>query len=237
MTSPPSSLDLVRLFALLRQHYELGTWWDAGSAWEVMVGAILVQQTNWTNVERVIDHLKEEGLLDVEAIAAVDISSLERAIRPAGFYHQKANRLKALARYLQERHRSDPIELLDQGIAEARGQLLALPGIGNETADAILLFAGKRPKFIAAAYVRRILQRLELLDSDDYREVQQFVESAIAPDPAQYAHLYALMVHHARTICRSTPRCDRCFLSDHCRFRGTAGTGRSRQWQRTAPKR
>lgn len=213
-------MEIDELYRRLAERYDVSGWWPAESEWEVMVGAILTQQTVWESVSKVLDELKKKGLLTVDAIAAVPIVQLEAVIRPAGFYRQKARNIKHLAIYLQENYASDPRPFLSKDLEEARRELLSLPGIGNETADVILLFAGSRPKFIAAVYVSRILRRMGILDSGNYGEVQRFMESKVLPDPRRYAHLYALLVHHAKTICRSRPKCEICFLRAECPFTG-----------------
>ncbi len=169
-------------------------------------------------MERVLGELKRRDLLSVNAIVGLPLEELEAIVRPAGFFRQKARNIKALAAYLQMHYSSDPRCILSKELNEARRELLSLPGIGNETADAVLLFAGSRPKFIAAVYVSRLLKRLGIFDSEDYAEVQRFMEEQVLPDPRQYAHLYALMVHHSRTACRSRPKCEVCFLRGECEF-------------------
>jgi endonuclease III related protein len=211
-------MEVKELCRRLSERYDVREWWPAESRWEIMVGAILVQQTTWESVEKVLGDMTRRGLMDVDAVAALPREELERSIRPAGFYRQTATRLQHLARYLQQHYASDPGGILNKDAGEARKELLALPGIGEETADAILLFGGKRPKFIAAAYVRRILGRMGMLHSDDYGEVQRFMEARLPPDPEEYARSYALLVHHARTACRSRPRCAGCCLRDACTF-------------------
>ena len=207
----------------LSECYDVSGWWPAGSEWEVMVGAILVQQTTWESVEKVLDSLKERGAMDVGAMASLPLEELQELVRPAGFYRQKASRIKGLAIHIVQAHASDPRRLLEGDADDRRKELLAQPGIGEETADAILLFAGRRPRFIAAAYVRRLLDRLGILSSEDYGEVQRFMEAELPRDAELYVQLYALMVHHARTVCRSRPRCQACCLRDRCRFNGIAG--------------
>jgi len=211
-------LDVEDLLDSLSACYDVDGWWPAESEWEVMVGALLVQQTMWENVGKVLSDLKCRGLMDVQAIASMPLEDLQEVVRPAGFYRQKASRIQNLARHIVHHHSADPCRMLEKDVGECRVELLSLPGIGDETADAILLFAGRKPKFIAAAYVRRLLDRLGMISSDDYGEVQRFMESRLPLDAELYMRLYALMVHHARTVCRARPRCQDCCIRYRCRF-------------------
>jgi endonuclease-3 related protein len=230
-------LEVDDLYRRLSAHYNVEGWWPAESPWEIMIGAILTQQTAWENVEKVLGELKRRGLLTVDAIARMPVEELESIIRPAGFYRQKARNIKALASYLEQKHSADPMGILSKDLGEARVELLSLPGIGNETADVMLLFAGGKPCFIAAAYVSRVLGRLGILDSEDYIEVKRFMESRLEPDPAKYARYYALMVQHARATCRPEPRCATCVLSGECAFISEIGTGGSPPRRRMPGKR
>lgn len=230
-------MEVDELYYRLDAHYSVENWWPAESPWEIMVGAILVQQTNWESVAGVLEELRSRGLLDVDAIDGLPLEELEAILRPTGFFRQKARNIKALASHLRAHHCSDPLHLLDQYTEAARRELLSLPGIGDETADAILLFAGGRPCFIAAGYVSRVLGRIGILGSDDYVEVRRFMESHLEPDPVKYARCYALLVQHARTTCRSRPRCDACVLSNDCEFSSGRGTAGCRPPPRTPAKR
>lgn len=212
------AMDLYELLSRLEARYEVGSWWPSSSAFEVMVGAILTQQTNWRNVERALQLIREGPGLDVHAIASTPLEELEGMVRPAGFYRQKAARLKWIAGYLVEMHQGDPEGILGKDVEDARKELLSLPGVGKETADSILLFAGGRPKFVAAAYTSRILSRTGVLDSTDYDEIQEFVESWLPRNTAVLSGLYARMVVLAKEHCLSTPRCGGCPLSDGCAF-------------------
>lgn len=230
-------MEVDDLYRRLDAHYSVDGWWPAESPWEIMVGAILVQQTNWENVAGVLEALRARELLDVAAIDELPQEELETILRPTGFFRQKARNIKALASYLRTHHRSDPMRLLCQDTEAARRELLSLPGIGNETADVILLFAGGRPCFVAAAYVSRVLGRVGILSSDDYGEIKRYMESCLEPDPVKYARFYALMVQHARTTCRSRPRCDACVLGGECAFSSGKGTAGSRPPRRTPARR
>ncbi|HEY3419730.1 MAG TPA: hypothetical protein VGK23_04180 [Methanomassiliicoccales archaeon] len=211
-------MDLDRLLHLLRINYDVKDWWPSESPFEVMVGAILTQQTTWESVAKVLDRLREEGLLEIDRMASVETPVLESIVRPAGFYRQKARRIKALASYLVERYGSDPMRLLCGPTDSVRRELLSLEGIGKETADSIMVFGAGRGKFVAAAYSRRILKRIGVLGSDDYDDVQSFVERTLTGGPNEYRDLYALMVQHSKEVCRSVPLCAECPMALECVF-------------------
>jgi endonuclease-3 related protein len=217
-----SAMDLEELRDRLLAGRDMTGWWPAETPFEVMVGAVLTQQTTWENVTKAIAALRQEGLLDVQVLADCLPGQLMPLVRCTGFYRQKSMRLISMARHAVEGH-GDIEAMLDQGTDRLRNELLGLPGIGPETADSILLFAAGRPRFVAAAYVSRVLSRTGVLASDDYDQVQAFVEGSIAPDVAAYQELYAVLVDHARTICLKGPRCVRCKMADQCRFALTPG--------------
>lgn len=176
-------MDLKRLLELLRKAYDVQDWWPSESPFEVMVGAILTQQTTWESVEKVLYRLREEGLMNIESMDSIDITVLESILRPVGFYRQKAQRVKGLASYIADRHGSDPGRLLSGPTDSVRRELLSLEGIGKETADSILVFGAGKAKFVAAAYSSRVLKRTGVLSSEDYDEVQSFVESNLQGGP------------------------------------------------------
>jgi endonuclease-3 related protein len=211
-------MDLDRLLGLLRDTYDVQDWWPSESPFEVMVGAILTQQTTWENVAKVLDRLRSEGLLDVERMASADLPMLESTIRPAGFYKQKAKRVKGLATYLRVRYTSDPMLMLNGPTESVRRELLSLDGIGKETADSILVFGAQREKFVAAAYSARILRRTGVFCSENYDEIQSFVESNLKCGPKGFHDLYALIVQLSKDTCRPVPACARCSLGPECKF-------------------
>jgi endonuclease-3 related protein len=230
-------MELEELDERLHRYYRTETWWEAETPFEVMVGAILTQQTVWKSVDRVLTDLGCQGLLNPAALASVERSKLERLIRPAGFYHQKADRLIDLARYIVEIHDGKPESLLAQPTDIARQELLSLKGIGSETADAILLYASRKPKFVAAAYVGRVFTRTGVLRSNDYDEIQRFVETRLPADPQVYGRLYANLVLLAKTVCKSRPLCEICPLCQACAFSAAKGTVCSQPARRTRSRR
>ena len=157
-------------------------WWPAHTPFEVIVGAFLTQNTAWTNVERALANLRAANFLSLKAFRHVPLPELELLIRPSGYFRQKAQRLKAFVAFLDRQHSGSLANLFAQPTNQLRKELLALNGIGPETADSILLYAGNHPVFVVDAYTRRILERHEILPQKaDYEEIRALFERALAP--------------------------------------------------------
>jgi endonuclease-3 related protein len=157
-------------------------WWPAAARFEMIVGAYLTQNTAWTNVEKALMNLREAGSLSLAGIRRIPLTELERLIRPAGYFRQKAKRLKVFVAYLDRRYAGSLTKLLARPTDELREELLELNGIGPETADSILLYAGNHPVFVVDAYTRRILGRHEILpEKAPYAEIRELFERALAP--------------------------------------------------------
>lgn len=215
---------LVEIYQRLLSAYGPQGWWPGESRFEVIVGAILTQATAWRNVERAIERLKAAGALSPEKLARLSEEELAELIRPAGFFRQKTRRLRALLRLI--RQHGDVEGLLSLPAGELRRKLLALPGIGPETADSILLYAAGYPVFVVDAYTKRILHRLGLLPDEKvgYEEVQELFEKELPRDPKLYGEYHALLVRHAKDHCRARPRCPGCPLAPVCKsFKGQGG--------------
>ncbi len=219
----------AEIFDRLRAHYGPQHWWPAETAFEVIVGALLMQQTAWRNVDAAIRNLRAAGLLDPRKIASAPVSELRRHIRVAGLYRTKPARLKAFCRHLLERSGGNLPRYFNRPTAEVRADLLAQSGVGPETADSILLYAGGHPIFVVDAYTIRIGRRIGWFDTDDYADVQRYFEDRRPRDTATYAEDHAVLVAHAKSLCRPTPLCDRCPVSALCAF----GRGKMGQTART----
>ncbi|MGA8866351.1 MAG: base excision DNA repair protein [Candidatus Sulfotelmatobacter sp.] len=155
-------------------------WWPAHTRFEVIVGAYLTQNTAWTNVEKALANLRAERLLSVSGIRRVRLAELERMIRPSGYYRQKAKKLKTFVAFLDQQYGGSLTKLFGQPTGRLREELLALNGIGPETADSILLYAGSHPVFVVDAYTRRILDRHQILAAESsYEEIRQLFERAL----------------------------------------------------------
>jgi len=211
-------LDLQTLYARLFDHFGHQHWWPADSPYEVVVGAILTQNTAWGNVEKAIAGLAEEGALSARVLADMPLPRLEALIRPAGFFRQKGARLQRLSRLLVARYHGDVSALCAGELDEARHRLLELQGIGPETADSILLYAAGRPSFVVDAYTRRLGSRLGLLRGDEPYEAirRRFMEELPAQAPL-YNEYHALIVAHCKAFCRKRrPLCCDCPLAEVC---------------------
>jgi len=208
---------IERLFRSLAGYYGPLHWWPADSPWEVVLGAILTQNTAWRNVEQAIAALKATISLTPEALLQLPLGQLEALIRPAGFFRQKAERLQLFARYLVERHGGSLATLLDGTLEAVRAELLTLKGVGPETADSILLYAGGRPSFVIDAYTRRLLGRLGLLTGgESYAEIRHLFMSRLPADADLFNEYHALIVEHCKQFCRKRPLCDTCPLRVDC---------------------
>lgn len=208
--------DLRGIFDRLLTAFGPQGWWPGETPFEVIVGAVLTQNTAWANVERAIWNLKGAGALELEALHRIDAERLAELIRPSGYYNMKARRLKELVRFLVER---GGIEALSKcGTEELRRALLGINGVGKETADSILLYAFNRPVFVVDAYTKRIFHRLGHLKEDaGYDDVKGFFEERLPRDAALYNEYHALIVRLGKERCRKTrPLCRGCPLSDLC---------------------
>ncbi len=215
--------DIKDIYDRLYARYGRQNWWPADTPFEVMVGAVLTQATSWTNVERAIARLKEEDALSPAAMRAMDAETLAKLIYSSGFYNAKAIRLKALVRYMGDAYNDDIEAMRADDSAKLRRELLAVKGIGEETADAILLYALGKPSFVIDAYTRRLFHRLGITpDSEDYSAYQQMFSDNLPSDTALFSEYHALIVQHCKEACRKTPVCEGCCLRDVC------ATGRAR---------
>lgn len=202
------------LYKQLLSHYGEPDWWPADTPYEVIVGAVLTQNTAWTNVEAALRNLEEA--LCPERIAAMDYASLEKRIRPAGFFRQKARYLKAVTEWYSL-HSYRPDFVKKQPLVEVRKELLRVHGVGPETADSILLYAFGFPTFVVDAYTVRLCERLPLEVGSSYASVKAFFETALPADADLFNRLHALIVIHGKEHCRKRPVCDGCPLSTDCR--------------------
>ena len=190
-------------------------WWPGRSRFEIVVGAILTQNTSWSNVERAIRNLRAARMLSPQAIRRVRSERLAQFLRPSGYFRQKGKTLKSFVNFLYASYAGSLSRLFATRTDIVRAQLLALRGIGPETADCILLYAGKHPVFVVDAYTRRILERHGHAHPKlAYDKIRTMFESALPADHQLFNEFHALIVHVGKSFCRSnTPRCSECSLS------------------------
>jgi len=191
-------------------------WWPGDSPFEIMVGAVLVQNTAWRNVEQAIKNLRDAGVMEPYALYNVPPEELAELIRPAGYYQLKTKRLRNLLRFLVEEHDGSLESMFSVSLPSLREQLLAINGIGPETADAILLYAGGLPTFVVDTYSHRILARHGWLDYDaSYNDIKDYFESTLPADAALYNEYHALLVRVGKDYCKRTaPNCEACPLAE-----------------------
>ena len=191
---------------------------------EIIVGAILTQNTAWSNVEKALANLKSKNVLDIEKIVKINIKDLQNMVKPSGFFNQKANRVKNIATYLHNNYNDDLDYFFNRELKDVREELLSLNGIGPETADSILLYAGNMPIFVVDAYTKRICKRLPLNTNISYDEIQQYFEEDLCKEYSKkertqvYNELHALIVILAKNQCKTKPECIKCPLKKYCRF-------------------
>ena len=205
---------LHKYFLALFEAHGPQHWWPGRSRFEIIVGAILTQSTSWRNVEAAIANLRDARLLTPPAIRAIPVAKLAALIRPSGYFRQKAKKLKTFVDFLFDDYGGSLSRMFRAPTGPLRERLLAVHGIGPETADSILLYAGERPVFVIDAYTRRILKRHLLADPKrSYEELRSLFETTLPVDPQLFNEYHALIVYTGKNFCRkSVARCSECPL-------------------------
>jgi endonuclease-3 related protein len=200
---------LLEIYHRLDECYGPQHWWPADSPFEVMVGAILTQNTAWANVEKAISNLKEANALNIHALIELSEKNLAKLIRPSGYFNVKSKRLKHFVHWFETEGRFNGLQNLDDEVLRKR--LLDVNGIGPETADDILLYAFERPVFVIDSYTRRLLKTLKLIDGDEpYETLRQLFESSLVSDVSLFKEYHALIVRHAKEKCTHENSCLHC---------------------------
>lgn len=219
--------DLVQIYRRLLRHQGHAGWWPGETPFEVCVGAILVQNTAWTNVEKALTVLRARRLLTFEALRPLSAADLAPLIRSSGFFNVKARRLAAFLAFLGAEYGGRVEAMAREEPLVLRAKLLAVDGIGRETADSIVLYAAGLPIFVVDAYTRRIFGRLGLIRGDeDYDVIRAFFESRLPREAALFNDYHAQIVLLGKDICRPKPLCDACPLDAACARRGARGRQR-----------
>ena len=206
---------LQKIYERLLAKYGPQSWWPAKTRFEVIVGAILTQNTSWTNVEKAIENLHQAELLSPGALKNIPVENLSQLIKPSGYFNVKARRLKNFVEFLFQEYNGQLEQMGKEPLKKLRQQLLSVNGIGPETADSILLYALDKPIFVVDAYTKRILSRHRLVErSADYHAVQKEFMQALATDVRMFNEYHALIVRLGKELCKSKPLCELCPLKD-----------------------
>ena len=204
-------LSLMEIYRKMFRHFGPRNWWPGETAFEICIGAILTQNTTWSNVEKAIANLKDVQCLSPEAIEKLDSLKLAELIRPSGYYNQKAKKLKTFVRFFIHEYGCSFRQWQKESLDLSRRKLLNVNGIGPETADSILLYALEKPIFVVDAYTRRIFSRHGFFPENfTYDQMQAFFAGYI--EPSLYNEFHALVVYTGKTFCRTRPACEGCPL-------------------------
>ncbi len=206
-------MTIEELYERLWTRYGPQHWWPASSRFEMIVGAVLTQNTAWVNVEKALTGLRSRGLLSIRALSRLSCEEMAPLLRSSGYYNQKARRLRAFLDFLNDRYNGtlQSLDRLETG--RLREELLQLHGFGRETVDSILLYAFQRRVFVVDAYTRRIFSRHGYCSAEvGYEELRSWIEARIPAETAYYNEFHALIVAVGKTHCRPSPRCHGCPL-------------------------
>lgn len=208
-----SSFRLMTIFTSLYAFYGPQRWWPGESPFEIAIGAILTQNTNWSNVEKAIRNLKEAGLLNLEKLYNIPVEKLSILIKPAGYYNIKARRIKAFLDFMKDNCYGSMERLKEYEIDNLRKKLLSVYGIGHETADSILLYALEKPVFVIDAYTKRVLSRHGIMTfNSSYEKFQLLFHNELALDVRLFNEYHALFVRVGKEYCKPNPKCSGCPL-------------------------
>lgn len=204
---------LLKIFDTLFEAFGSQHWWPADTPFEIMVGAVLTQNTAWANVNKAIENLKRSNCLTPKKILSLPLDQLATFIHPSGYYNQKAQKLKNLCLFLKDQYDCDLDWMAREETDVLRKKLLKIKGIGPETGDSILLYAFLRPLFVVDSYTHRILSRHQIIPEEStYDEIQEFFMDFLEPDVQLFQEFHALIVTTGKNYCRKKPRCSGCPL-------------------------
>lgn len=204
----------TEVYQNLFDHFGPQNWWPGETPFEIIVGAVLTQNTNWRNVSKAIDNLREAELLNFNSLKQLAVDEIAIYIRPSGYYNLKAKRLRNLLDMIEENYFGELDLFLQDSLASGRENLLSVKGVGPETADSILLYACELPTFVIDTYTHRVFSRHQLVDEEtDYESMQDLFVSQLPKDVQLYNEYHALIVRVASTYCKKTnPLCEQCPL-------------------------
>ncbi len=208
---------ILNIYNKLLSHFGPQHWWPGDTPFEIMIGAILTQSTNWRNVEFAIQNLKRAKVLTAKSLLGIGNRELGSLIKPSGYYRQKAKKLKAFVKFFMDEYGGRISGMKRYGISDMRDALLKVHGIGPETADSILLYALDKPTFVVDAYTKRVGNRVGLFKLDDYHEIKEFFEQNLPKDLELYKEYHALLVELGKNYCKPKPVCKDCPINRLCK--------------------
>ncbi|QGT99122.1 Endonuclease III [Candidatus Syntrophocurvum alkaliphilum] len=211
---------LMQIYNSLLGHFGPQEWWPAESKLEIIIGAILTQAVAWRNVEKAINNLKNKNLIDAHKLLDIEEEELALLIKPALYNYQKAKKIKVFMNYLIDNYDGNLDLMFNNSLHKLRNELLSIWGIGEETADSILLYAGNYPIFVVDAYTKRIFYRVSLTSEKiSYKEMQQFLQQNLQPSVEVYNEYHALIVSLGAVYCKKkNPLCNSCPIIKNCKF-------------------
>jgi endonuclease-3 related protein len=207
---------VYEIYEILLNHFGPQEWWPGETPFEVMVGAVLTQNTNWGNVSKAIGNLKREDLLSFNKMHDLPVELLAEKIKPAGYFNLKARRLKNLLNFISEEYFGSLEDMFGEDTLNLREKIMTVKGIGPETADSILLYAGNKPVFVVDTYTHRIFSRHNVIaEEEGYYEIQEYFTLSLPEDVELFNEYHALIVRLGKEFCKkSKPQCSRCLLND-----------------------
>ncbi len=209
---------LTEIYQTLLNKFGPQHWWPGETPFEVIIGAILTQQTSWNNVEKAINNLKKKDLIDLKKLHDIENEKLEELIRSSGYYRQKTKKLKTFMNFLWNNYDGKLEKLFDQSIHQLREELLSINGIGKETADSIILYATNKPIFVIDAYTIRMVNRLGITQKKDYEKLQELFQKNLPINVQLFNEFHALIVQLGKNYCKKKPKCNECPLKARCDY-------------------
>ncbi|HNR43694.1 MAG TPA: hypothetical protein PLI06_08415 [Methanofastidiosum sp.] len=213
-------MNSFEIYKILKEYFgEVGSWWPKDRPFEVIIGAILTQQSTWTNVEKALSNLKEAKILSPKDIVELPLDDLKQIIKPSGFFNQKAERLRKISEYLLFTYGGELELLFSKDKKILREELLKLKGIGDETADSIILYAAEKTEFVVDTYTKRIYSRLKIVEEKiSYDDLKKYIINEIPEDLLTYQEFHGLIVLLGKNICKKNPNCKECPLNSNCNY-------------------
>jgi endonuclease-3 related protein len=212
---------IFKIYQKLIEYFGKQGWWPTTDTqnpkFEIMVGAILTQQTSWKNVEKSIKNLKDNYLLEPKKLFNLPVKTLESLIRPSGFFKVKSKRLRSFLEFFVYNYDGNLDKMFELSLDDLRKNLLSVHGIGPETCDSIILYAGNKPVFVVDAYTIRLCERYPIMKSKKYEEVREFFEKKLPKDVNLFKEFHALIVELGKNYCKIKPLCEKCPLNEGCK--------------------